>query len=283
MKAASPIQGESVGQTLMGNAVTFDKPEVVRLLIRRGYDVKTDAARLLDHARGRPEIERILHEAGAVAPPRAAPARRAAGSAPAHLPPPAPHKALSPDEARQALRARNVDLSTDKTMLDAFLTAVMHQDDETALLFLDAGVSPNARREPPQNDTPLLAAVFGGCKAADPAQNARMEALIAAMLAKGAEPNTKADNGNPALSYAVGECTPGAIRALVKAGADMKTKNRAGLTAMALAVSDGRADNVKALLDLGYDVTAERAMLLQWSEGKPEIQRLLRGTASPKR
>jgi len=183
------------------------------------------------------------------------------------------------EEARQQLQSLHVDLSNKARSLDSFIAAVMTHDVQKARLFLEAGFSPNERRGPPQNDTPLLLAA-SGCSHGDAAANTKAAEIIEAMLAHGADAKAKAENGNPVLSYAAAECRASVIRALVRAGADMSARNAAGFSAMALAVMNGRTDNVKALLDLGYDVRSELPRLLELSEDQPAIRALLQSPGS---
>jgi hypothetical protein len=186
------------------------------------------------------------------------------------------------EEARRALAGRQVDFSDEGRTLDAFMNAVITRDVVAAGLFLEAGISPNARRRAPHNDTPLEAAAGMACDWRSPAANHAMEQIVRAMLSHGADANMKADNGNPVLSLAAARCGAGTVRALVEAGADMDARNRAGLTAMALAVMAGRISSVQALLDLGYDPGPEKTQLLQWAEDKPKIAALLRGETPAK-
>jgi hypothetical protein len=65
LDAPSRIEGETVGQTVMRQALTFQKPGVPRLLIERGFDVKAYGAGLLDKARGDSELVELLRKAGA--------------------------------------------------------------------------------------------------------------------------------------------------------------------------------------------------------------------------
>jgi ankyrin repeat protein len=183
-------------------------------------------------------------------------------------------------EARQQLLAQHVDLSNKARTLDSFLAAVMTRDVQKTRLFLEAGFSPNDRRGPPQNDTPLLLAASVGCSDKDAAASTKAAQIIEAMVAHGADANAKADNGNPVLSYAADECPASVIRALVRAGADMNARNAAGFSAMTTAVMSGRTNNVKALLDLGYDVRSELPRLLELSEGRPAIRALLQSPGS---
>jgi hypothetical protein len=72
-------------------ALTFDEPEVVRVLIGRGYDVEAEAARLLEWARFNPDLAELLQQAGGAPPERKAkqeekPARQAQAWVPSSRP-----------------------------------------------------------------------------------------------------------------------------------------------------------------------------------------------------
>ena len=154
MDGPSGQPGRTAAQALMDTAIAFDKPDVVRLLVERGYPVGAErdaAARARLRAagdRGDPARDR----------PRRSTRRRrlrrprTASRPPAEAPPvTAPARAeLSPAAARQALAAKNIEFTA-----EAFWFALMDHDAERVLLFLDAGMSPNLRREH-INDTPLL-------------------------------------------------------------------------------------------------------------------------------
>jgi ankyrin repeat protein len=277
----SPIRGETVGQSLMENAITFGPADVVRLLVARGYDVKRDGPRLLEKARDRPEVVQILRAAGAAtaAPTTRTPlaAEAATKAAPAAVPKAAPaagRTARTPEQARQELARRQLTLSE-----DAFWGRLMDFDPEATLLYLEAGISPSARRGPPQNDTPLLFVTSAGCAAPDARRKAAAAGIALALIGHKADVSAKSENETTALVHAAESCPPEVVRALLKAGASTRAKARGGATAMLLAVLADREDNVRALVDGGYDVKAELPGLLAVATGKPGIEALLKQAA----
>lgn len=273
----SSVKGETVGQSLMNSAITFGPPEVVQVLIARGYDIKRDGGRLLDNARDRPEIQKILRDAGAGGAP---PATRTAAAVEATAEPattPAPRAALSPEQARQELVGRKLAFTQ-----EAFWDRLMAFDADGALLFLEAGIPPGGRRSPPQNDTPLLFVTSSGCGAPDAARKTAAAALALALIAHKADVSAKDENDTTPLIHAAQSCPPEVVRALLQAGASTRAKARGGATAMMLAVLGGRDDNVRALIDGGYDVSSELTSLLPLAAGTPKIQALLKQAAAKK-
>ena len=284
---ASSEPGKTVGQSLMESAILIGPADVVRLLIARGYDVKRDGPRLLEKARNRSDIIRILSAAGAgaapatIKPPSAKPgkaapdSRRPAGGevAPA-VAPAAARVARTPDKAKQELAQRKLAFAE-----NAFWGRLMEFDSDAALLYLEAGMSPDARRGPPQNDTPLLFVTSGGCAAPDARREAAARIALA-LIAHKADVSAKGENDTTALLHASQSCPPEVVRALLKAGASTRAKASGGATAMLLAVLADREDNVRALVEGGYDVKSELPTLLPLAAGKPGIEALLRQAAA---
>lgn len=272
MGGPSGQPGQTAAQMLMNTAIAFDKPDVIRLLVDRGYPVAAEREKLLESASGRPEIEAILRgTAAAKAPAEAPPAVRSTSKLPAEAPPGAvPARAeLSPAAARQALAARQIAFTSEE-----FWFALMDQDAERVLLFLDAGMDPNQRRESIQ-DTPLLfASTWNFSEHA-----AARTAIILGLIAHGADVNALDTNDATPLLHAAQYCPADVVRAMLKAGAKAKVQAKGGATPMMMAVIFGRADNVKALLEGGYDVKPELESLLQIAAGHPEIQQMLKAAA----
>lgn len=273
----SSIEGETVGRTVMEGAIGFERPDVVRVLIEHGYDVKRDGARLMDRARRAPEIQKILREAGAAS---AAPATRAAAADSAARPPASTAArgapgARSPELARRELAQRKLPF-TQAGFWDR-LTAL---DASGALLFLEAGIPPSVRRSPPQNDTPLLFVTSTGCGSPDEASKAAAADIALALIAHKADVSAKDDNDTTPLIHAAESCPSTVVRALLQSGASTKAKSRGGATPMMLAVLSDRDDNVRALLDGGYDVSGELPGLLPLAAGKPKIEALLKRPAA---
>ena len=265
------VPGKTAGRELIDSAITFEHADVVRLLIARGYDVKRDGARLLEQARNRPEIQQILRAAGAGTPDQAG-----------RTPPakPAPKTAVTtrtPEQARQELGRRKLALTEDR-----FWDRLVEFDTEATLLYLEAGISPNARRQPPQNDTPLLFVTQSGCGAPDTARQAAAAEIALALIARKADVGARSENETTPLLHAAESCPTAVVRALLAAGASTGARARGGATAMLLAVLADREENVRALIDGGYDVKAELPELLPLASGKPGIEALLKQAAAGK-
>jgi hypothetical protein len=272
MEGPSGQPGRTAAQALMDTAIAFDKPDVVKLLVERGYPLAAERDELLERASGRPEIEAVLR--GAAPAARAAgapPPARGTAKPPAEAPPGAAttRAELSPAAARQALAARNIDFTP-----EAFWFALMDQDADRVSLFLDAGMNPNLRREH-LNDTPLLFASTW-----DYSQHAaERTAVILGLIAHGADVNAPDINDATPLLHAAQYCPAEVVRAMLKAGAKTKVQAKGGATPMMMAVIFGRADNVKALLEGGYDVKPELDSLLPIAATHPEIQSMLKAAA----
>lgn len=262
----SPIPGESVGQTLMGEAITFERPEVVRLLIRKGYDVAGERQTLMEKAEGSPAIAKILREA--VAPPRKSSPAKAPGKTTTK---PVAPRGLGPAQARSELARRGIPVVEDELW-----SAIMDPDAENLHLLLEAGVGPNIRRSH-VGDTPLLFAVTMAPARGEAAKEAALTSMILDLISHGADVNA-ADETTDAtpLLQAAQYCPPGIVRALIKAGARLQTAARGGATPLMMAVIFEKTETVRILVESGYDVAAERAGLLPLAAGKPEIERLLR-------
>lgn len=80
-----------------------------------------------------------------------------------------------------------------------------------------------------------------------------VEAMGAA-LAKGADPNARSENGDPALSVAVERFDTGeGVRVLLGAGADPNATGEDGWGPLHVAISQGKVGAAKSLLKAGAD------------------------------
>ena len=183
----------------------------------------------------------------------------------------------TPEQARQELARRKLVLTEER-----FWDRLVEFDTAATLLFLDAGISPSARRGPPQNDTPLLFVTQSGCAAPDAARQAAAAEIALALIAHKADVNAQSENDTTPLIHAAESCPASVVRALLAAGASTRARARGGATAMLLAVLADREDNVRALIDGGYDVKAELPDLLPLAGGKPGIEALLNQAAARK-
>ena len=109
---------------------------------------------------------------------------------------------------------------------------------------LDAGADPN--RASPQGETPLMAAARTG-----------VVDSVTALLRHGAGAGVDAREGwrgQTALMWAAAEGHAAVVAPLVAAGADVDARSDGGFTPLAFAVRAGRVDTVEALVAAGADV-----------------------------
>jgi ankyrin repeat protein len=80
---------------------------------------------------------------------------------------------------------------------------------------------------------------------------------VHALLEKGADVNTRGNDGFTALDMAAGHGHTDIVQALLSQGADMNAKDNDGITALMGAAFEGHTDTVHALLEKGADVNAK--------------------------
>ena len=179
-------------------------------------------------------------------------------------------------EARDELLRRGLDPS-----VDGYWSAVMDLDGERLVLYLDSGISPDTRRDPPQHDTALLMAITSGCNT--PARAADVHRIIDALLTHGADVNAADDNDASPLLHAVEYCDESVVKSLLAREPDLEARARGGATPMMMAVIHDKPGMVKLLLAAGYDLSKEKYPVEPMAAGKPEIKRLLarKGAAPP--
>jgi uncharacterized protein len=124
---------------------------------------------------------------------------------------------------------------------------------------------PRSRTEPARR-TACLALALAALAAAFPlpAQQLLEDLAIAvrndrasevrSLLAKGMDPNSVDGNGDPLLSIAAREGSPGALDVLLAAKAKVDVRNRYGDTPIMLAALNGRVEIVKKLRAAGADL-----------------------------
>ena len=168
------------------------------------------------------------------------------------------------DEAALArLRARDIPFTE-----DAFWRAIGERDVQAVTDLLDAGLSPasiDAGGMPP-----LHFALMGGCDYGHPTAPETTR-IVAALLARGADPNQRDTAGdNPALHRAT-SCDGATVKQLIAAGADPRAPNASGLSSFTSFVitSPGGA---AALLDAGFRANARE---------RETIQAMLQGEKDP--
>ena len=102
---------------------------------------------------------------------------------------------------------------------------------------------------------------------------------VKALIANGADVNTKDKDGVTALMEAVFKGHLSIVKILVDAGADVNAKSRRDMTALIIASIRGFTGVVKILVDAGADMNAmdENGMTaLMHAKGKPEIEEILK-------
>ena len=153
------------------------------------------------------------------------------------------------DNARKELDRLGIEYSE-----KSFLHRLRKGDAILTNLFLTSGMNPNARflrsydstsqgelNEP----TPLMIAARDG-----------HSKLVRLLLARGADVNALATNGQTALMYAARYAPVDVMESLIKKGAKVNAKDEDGKTALTFAVLFDRVEIIKSLLQNGGDVNA---------------------------
>ncbi len=171
----------------------------------------------------------------------------AAAPAPGSAPAPVPEAAARP--AMERLREAGREFNQ-----DGFYRTLLERDAAAIEDYLAGGMS--ARDPGTTGMPPLHSAVMFGCdygRPTDPAAHRIVEAL----LAHGADPNARDEQGNPALHRAT-SCDAEMVRRLVAAGADMGLPNSTGMTAFSsfVAVNPAAAE---AMLEAGFRLSPQEA------------------------
>jgi HEAT repeat protein len=198
--------------------------------------------------------------------------RSGVSTARAAAPPPGPRTSAPPqDGAREAMgRLRAAGHGFDQ---DGFYRALLARDTAAVEDYLAAGMSP---RDPGTTGIPPLhSAVMFGCDYGQPTDSA-VQSMVAALLARGADPNALDEQGNPALHRAT-SCDAAMVRRLLAAGADMALPNATGTSSFASFVVINPAA-AEALLEAGFRFSPQEAeQYREWiaSEADPVKRRLL--------
>jgi len=167
------------------------------------------------------------------------------------------------------LRRENVDLTT-----DGLYRAIVERNADAVDALLAAGVSATDAGTtgiPPLHHALMSACQYGVRPSSDEARR-----IVASLLAHGADPNARDEQGNPALMRAAGVCDASIVGQLVAAGADIQAKNAVNMTAFALMVAMGDAEGAQALLDAGFRFSPEDAeSVREWFADDPAKRTLL--------
>lgn len=155
---------------------------------------------------------------------------------------------------------------------DGFNRAVISKDADAVENYLAAGMS--AVDAGTTGIPPLHTAVMFGCPWGQPTPP-ETSRIVAALLAAGADPNAKDEQGNPALHRAVTSCDASVISQLLAAGADMRAANATGMSPFGLAAATN-VSAAEAFLEAGYKITpAEATQYADWFTDEPEKRELL--------
>jgi hypothetical protein len=155
-------------------------------------------------------------------------------------------------------------------------------DGDAALVktLLDAGVHPKGHGpEPPPRS--VLGLVVSSCRNDKTSPAPGRDAVIAALLEGGADPNFMELGRLPLLVAAAEACPRRVIEALVKAGAEIDGRSPRGLTALPVALTRN-LDAAEALVDLGARITpGQRAALFPDSPTDPRLAAVLERASAP--
>ena len=165
--------------------------------------------------------------------------------------------------ARAELAGRDVEFSEKD-----FLDRARKGDGETVVLFLEAGMSPDAED---QGYTPLLEAARRG-----------YEEMAAALIAGGADLDATDPYGVTALMFGLISGSVETARRLIEAGADVKARDIDGRTALIEALTtenDIPPELIGLLIERGADVNVRIAdgltPLMIAASGSPGVLRIL--------
>jgi len=165
-------------------------------------------------------------------------------------------KAARKTAAEASLRKQRISVSS-----ESLQSAVMSGNVGIVQSLLDAGADPNQRDEM-LNRTPLATATSLAClvKRVEPESR---DAIIASLLAAGANPNSVEMGDVPLLVYVAQKCPRPVIETLVKGGAKLDGKSPQGFTALSMALLVSNFDAAEALVDQGARLSPEaKAKLL---------------------
>jgi hypothetical protein len=136
-----------------------------------------------------------------------------------------------------------------------FYSALSTADAEAIRAYLDGGMSPKLAFAESNHRSPLMVLFFHGKACAEPETG---HAIVALLLARGADVNQLDENRNSALIFAADKCDRQTIRLLLKAGAKLDHRNGSGLNALEMGIVSGNA-GVEELIAAGARMEAGKA------------------------
>jgi ankyrin repeat protein len=108
------------------------------------------------------------------------------------------------------------------------------------------------------------------------------DAIIASLLAAGANPTSVEMGDVPLLVYVAQKCPRPVIEALVKGGAKLDGKSPQGFTALSMALLVSNFDAAEALVDQGARLSPEAKAKLLDGATDPKLIALVNRASGPK-
>ncbi len=163
-------------------------------------------------------------------------------------------KAARKAAAVATLKQRDIAISSENLR-----SAAMSGDAALVRLLLDAGADPNAKFVDLPQSILSLASVINCERQTDP--KAR-DAVIAALLAGGADPNAMDIGEVPLFVYVAQQCPRSVVEAFIAAGARLDARSPQGFTPLSMAFVVQNLDAAEALVDRGARLSPEAAKKL---------------------
>jgi len=180
-------------------------------------------------------------------------------------------------KAAALARLKKLSIAPSRESLQA---AALAREAALVIALLDAGVDPNAEDPRLPRSVLSLAAVVG-CQDKDADPEAR-DAVVAALLAGGADPNAVEPGQIPLFVYVAQQCPRPVVEAFLKAGARLDARTPQGFTPLSMALIVGNLDAAEALLDHGARLSPEaRAKLFPEPPTDPRLAALVKRAAGP--
>jgi ankyrin repeat protein len=135
-----------------------------------------------------------------------------------------------------------------------------------------SAADPGTTGMPPLHHAVMFACTYGVRPSSEAAHR-----IIADLLAHGADPNARDEQGNPTLNRAAGICDAAIIGKLIAAGADVNAVNSTGMSAFSLALAMSDNEGAEAMIAGGFKFSsAEAAMAREWYLDDPVRRALIK-------